>query len=115
LISDIGTQPNNRSDPGSTLVCDTRNVNNRTCCRSRDNHGNESLGVWYYNLDNARIQKPSESKRNNNIFVRVGYAQQVRLSTKSMVSGPVGEYRCDVPDGTTGANVSAIINIVTGW
>ena len=37
LISDIGPQPDNRSDPGFTLVCVTVNVNT-ACCRNNDNN-----------------------------------------------------------------------------
>ena len=37
LISDIGPQLANRSNPGSTLVCVTTDVNT-ACCRERDNN-----------------------------------------------------------------------------
>ena len=38
LISDIGTQPpDERSNPGSTLVCVTTNIN-IACCRAGDNN-----------------------------------------------------------------------------
>ena len=36
LISDIGLQPADRSDPGSTFVCVTNNVNT-ACCIVNDN------------------------------------------------------------------------------
>ena len=112
LIDDIGRQPDNRDDPGSTLICDTRNVNGM-CCRGIDNYNGRPLGNWYYNLDNTKVPTNSESGGLNDIFVRVGYAQQMRLSKKSNPSAHA-EYRCDVPDGITGANISATINIVAG-
>ena len=51
-ISDIGPHPADRSNPGSTLVCVTTNVNS-ACCRDRDNNGVTSatagaVGEWYY-------------------------------------------------------------------
>ena len=113
LIDNIGTQPDNRLDPGYTLICDTRNVNSM-CCRGMDNNNGGALGDWYYNLGNTKVHTNRDSGDLNDIFVRVGHVQQVRLSKKGNPSGPVGEYRCDVPDGTTGANISATINIVAG-
>ena len=43
-ITDIGPQPGNRSDAGSTLVCVTTNVNT-ACCRGSDGG---AIGEWYY-------------------------------------------------------------------
>ena len=46
-ITDIGGQPNDRFNPGSTLVCVTDNVN-MACCRSSDT-GYGSIGNWIHN------------------------------------------------------------------
>ena len=114
LIDDIGTQPDeHRVDPGSTLVCDTRNVNSM-CCRGSDNYyGNGALGDWYYNLDNTKVPANKDSMNLTNLFVRVGYAHQMRLSKKGNPSA-LGEYRCVIPHEFTGVNISATINVVAG-
>ena len=108
LITDIGEQPVTRSDAGSTLVCVTTNVNS-DCCRGADG-GN--VGEWFY-PDGSMVPRLSAIGLTMDIFTRVGYTCQVRLRRVGSPTGPLGAYRCDVPDGTTGTNVSASINIIT--
>ena len=47
-----------------------------------------------------------------NLVTRYGYTHQVRLGIVGTPTGPLGVYRCDVPDGMNGTNVSASINII---
>ena len=52
LLSDIGPQPLNHSDPGSTFVCVTLNINT-TCCKDGDNENISNampgaVGEWHY-------------------------------------------------------------------
>ena len=105
LITDIGQQPVDRSDPGSTLVCVTSNVNTQ-CCRGRDG-GN--VGEWFY-PNGSMVPRVNTIGSAVNIVAR--YTHQVRLGIVGAPTGPLGVYRCDVPDGTTGTNVSASINII---
>ena len=110
LITDIGTQPGSRSDPGSTLVCVTSNVNT-DCCRGNENPNGVSLGNWYY-PDGSVVPTPG-AVTFTDTFSRYVYTEQVRLSSRGgTATEPLGVYRCDVPDGATGTNVSAIINII---
>ena len=103
-ISDIGEQPYyDISDPGSTLVCVTTNVN-RACCRRSDG-GN--VGEWYY-PNGTIVNRPNNSS--TAAFLRIGHEQQVRLMHRSDATGPLGLYRCEVPD-EQGNNVSASIII----
>ena len=51
-VSDIGIQPRDRTNPGSTIVCVTTNVNT-ACCRKNDNNAltnctTGAVGEWYY-------------------------------------------------------------------
>ena len=108
LITDIGPQPYiNRPDPGSTLVCVTSNVNT-PCCRGADG-GN--VGEWF-DPDGSIVPRPYSIGSSTNIFARYGYTHQVRIGSIGTPTGPLGAYRCDVPDGATGSNVSASINII---
>ena len=107
-ISDIGSQPlDDRSNPGSTLVCVTTNVN-MACCRSRDNNNNGSIGNWYY--PNGVIVNDRGVESNEN-FTKFVFRHQLRLSSRGAPEGPLGEYRCEIPDGN-GGNAIARINII---
>ena len=106
VISDIGKQPKERSEVGSTLVCVTSNVNNN-CCRTTDG-GN--VGEWWDPTGALVIHENQDIS--NSIFTRVGYHEQVRLSRRSDATGPVGRYTCAVPD-SNGVNTTAYI-IITG-
>ena len=107
LITDIGTQPGTRVDPGSTLICVTSNVNT-ACCRGADG-GN--VGEWFY-PDGSMVPRPGAISTSTGIFARYGHNHQVRLGIVGSPTGPLGAYRCDVPDGMTGTIVSASINII---
>ena len=113
-ISDIGAQPllDDRSNLGSTLVCVTTNVN-MACCRSRDNNKNGAIGDWYY-PDDDMVNDPGSASNEN--FTKYVYQQQLRLSSRGAPEGPLGEYRCEIPDGNGGyANASInITNILSG-
>ena len=111
-MSDIGPQPADRSDPGSTLVCVTTNVNS-ACCRKRDNPNNLTYGgprgEWYF-PNGTRIPRPSEGPL---YLTRVGYTNQVRLAKiSSSFMLPCGPYRCEVPELSNGTHTSATINIL---
>ena len=93
FISDIGVQPNNKSDPGSTLVCVTINVNIK-CCRGIDNPDEARIGNWM-NPDNQQVPK-SYSATSNDSFVRVGWLHQIRLA-KNGNAIQCGLYTCEVP------------------
>ena len=113
LITDIGEQPITRSDAGSTLVCVTTNVNTQ-CCRNGDKNNNPNggaVGEWFY-PDGSMVPRANNIGSSTNIFARFPYTQHVRLSSVGTPTGPLGVYRCDVPNGTTGSNVSASINIL---
>ena len=102
IISDIGEQPGDRSDPGSTLVCVTTNVN-RACCRNKDG-GN--IGEWYY-PNGVAVNRPSNSPTDS--FYRVGYVEHVRLMRLHDATRPLGVYRCEVPDEQGNISSASII------
>ena len=111
-ISDIGTQLDDRSNPGSTLVCVTTNVN-MACCRRSDNNGNGPIGNWYY-PNGDMVNDPGGASGEN--FTKYVFRHQLRLSSQATPEGPLGEYRCEIPNGN-GGNSNArinIINIVSG-
>ena len=111
LISDIGPQPTTRSDPGSTLVCVTTNVNT-ACCRGRDNNGMTTstagaVGEWRY-PDGNLVPRPSGDVVD---FERIGYIHQVRLARAASDSPPtLGVYTCEVPS-PSGVSVNATISL----
>ena len=107
FITDIGEQPVNRTDAGSTLVCVTNNVNTQ-CCRGADG-GN--VGEWFY-PDGSMVSRANNIGSSTNIFARYPYTHHVRLGSVGNATGPLGVYRCDVPHGATGSIVSASINII---
>ena len=114
-ITDIGEQQlDDRPDPGSTLVCVTTNVNT-ACCRGKDNPNNQNpnggaVGEWFY-PDGSMVTRSNTIGSSTNIFARFGYTHQVRIGSIGTPTGPLGVYRCDIPDGMTGTNVSASINV----
>ena len=113
-ITDIGSQPiDDRSNSGSTLVCITTNVNT-DCCRSSDSNGNGRTGNWYY-PNGDMVNYPDAASDGEN-FTKFVFWHQLRLSSQGAPEGPLGEYRCEIPDGS-GGNATArinIINILTG-
>ena len=106
LITDIGSEnTNNKSDPGSSLVCNTTNVNAQ-CCRNSDNPNGGSRGEW--NLpDGNRINNTPDTN-----FYRTRYTQQVRLNRRNNATSPTGVFICVVPnDADSTMNHTAIITI----
>ena len=88
LITDIGFSLLAHPDPGSSLVCNTSNVNTN-CCRSRD-RGN--VGEWYF-PSGTIVPRGSIGD-----FTRSGWAHQVRLNRRNNAMIPLGTYTCVVPD-----------------
>ena len=112
-ISDIGAQPlDNRFNPGSTLVCVTTNVNTN-CCRSSDSNSNGRIGNWYYPNEDM-VNYPDAASGDN--FTKFVQRHQLRLSSRGAPEGPLGEYRCEIPDGSGGNAIASIniINILSG-
>ena len=115
LISDIGPQPADRNDSGSTLICVTTNVNT-ACCRGNDNNALTnatagSVGEWYY-PNGTIVPRPGSNVRD---FERVGYTHQVRLGKAVLNSTPPpGVYTCRVPEPLTGVIHRASIIIHMG-
>ena len=109
-LSDIGFQPVDRRDPGSTLVCVTTNVNT-ACCRHRDNNGVTNstagaVGEWLYPDGTLVPTTP-----NGVDFVKHGYMYQVRLARELSGSPPLGVYTCQVPEISDGTLYSATMTI----
>ena len=106
LITDIGSEnTNDRSDPGSSLVCVTTNVNTQ-CCRSDDNPNGGGRGEWYL-PDGTRILNTSEMN-----FYRTHYIHQIRLNCRNNAMSPTGVFTCVVPndeDNTTNHNATITI------
>ncbi len=108
-VADIGEQPGDRSDAGSTLVCVTTNVNTQ-CCRGSDNPNGGGIGHWL-DPSNTQIPSPSALGGATNVFTRYLFTEQVRLSiVGGTPSGPLGMYICVVPN-INGMDVSATITI----
>ena len=113
LISNIGPQLDDRSNPGSTLVCVTTNVNT-ACCRKGDNNALTnatagSVGEWYY-PDGSPVPHSNDMVTD---FARIGYTHQVRLARAvSDSTPPPGVYTCEVPYPGNRVNVSASITLV---
>ncbi len=108
-ITDIGEQPPDRSDAGSTLVCVTTNVNTG-CCRGSDNPNGEGIGGWL-DPNNTLIPAANALGAATKVFYRVRFTEQVKLAiVGGTPSGPLGVYTCVVPD-MNGVDVSAIITI----
>ena len=106
LITDIGEAlpfPNN-TDPGSSLVCNTSNVNTH-CCRGRDNPNRGSLGEWYF--PNGTIVPRGITGD----ITRTGWTHQVRLNRRNNAMIPLGTYTCVVPDMNNTMNHTATITL----
>ena len=109
FISDIQPHPYSRSDPGSTLVCVTTNVNT-ACCRGRHNpYGYGQVGEWYYPNGN-KVPRLADGYVD---FAKIAYYQQVRLARYfTETTPPLGAYKCEVPYRYSRYNASASINII---
>ena len=110
LISDIGPQPDNRNDSGSTLVCVTTNVN-KACCRRKDNNALPAVGDWY-SPDGTLVPRGSTS--NELKLSRIGYTHQVRLARSPYSTPPPGVYTCIVPGPLAHVLHNASITIYIG-
>ena len=104
LITDIGAQMS--TDPGSSLVCGTSNVNTG-CCRGTDG-GN--VGEWYF--PNGAIV-PRNSNAPSADFTRSGFTHQVRLNRRNNATSPTGTYECRVPGPETGSVMTIAIGECT--
>ena len=100
LITDIGSEnANNKSDPGSSVLCVTTNVNAR-CCRNADGG---SQGEWYL-PNGTRLRYAPDTN-----FYRIRYTQQVRLYRRNGAISPTGVFTCAVLNNTM--NHTATIRI----
>ena len=105
LITDIGSNTtNDRSDPQSSLVCVTTNVNTQ-CCRGADNPNGGGRGEWYL-PDMSRL---IYNTANN--FYRARYTHQVRLYRNSAAMSPTGTFICVVPNMANTMNHTATVRI----
>ena len=93
LITDIGIGVRGNPDPGSSLVCNTSNVNTH-CCRGGDNPYGGSMGEWYF--PNGTIL-PRFKDNPDSDFTTTVYTYQIRLDRKSNATTPLGTYECRVP------------------
>ena len=107
-INAIGNQPIDHSDPGTTLVCVTSNINHH-CCRNKDNPNMGALGYIVdsngQNLNDLRYI----GSATDDLFV-VRRNQQLRLGKVGSPTGPLGVYTCVVPD-MSGSDVTANITL----
>ena len=104
LITDIGDS----FSSGVPLRCETTNIN-MDCCRERDG-GN--VGEWYHPDGTIVPRNADVDSSVDNVFTRSGFTHEVRLNHRANAMGPLGVYSCIVPDGVTGADVSASITLV---
>ena len=110
LITDVGdsfpdVSDTNPTEPGTSLVCNTSNVNT-VCCRSSDHPGNTFLGNWLY--PDGTIVLGNNANHNGDI-TRSSHTQQIRLNRKRPdVMSPTGVYTCLVPDGTAMIHIATI-------
>ena len=91
LYSSLSENTNDRSDPRSSILCVTTNVNTY-CCRNSDNPNGGSRGKWYL-PDGTRIFNTPDTN-----FYRTRYAQQVRLNRRNNAISPTGVFTCEVPN-----------------
>ena len=113
FITDIGLSTlagDDRSDPRSSLVCNTSNINTH-CCRGIDNPNGGSIGEWYF--PNGTIVPCFGDSPNGN-FTRTGYTHQVRLNRRNNAMTPLGTYTCVVPDMNIAMNHTATIMLIHG-
>ena len=106
LITDIGSEnTNDKSDPRSSLVCNTTNVNTQ-CCRGQNNPSGGSRGEWYLPNGTRILNTPDTN------FSRTRYNQTVRLNRRNNVMSPTGVFTCEVPnDADRTMNHTATITI----
>ena len=101
VITDIGEF----TDPGTSLVCVTSNVNTE-CCRGSDG-GN--VGEWHF-PDGTIV--PRYNQDPNADFSRSAFTHEVRLNRRNTGAMlPTGAYECRVPSLGGGVLVIASIMI----
>ena len=92
LITDIGSiTTNDTSNPGSSLVCNTTNVNIQ-CCRGVDDPNGGGRGEWYLPNGTRILNTPDAN------FYRTRHTQQVRLNRRNNAISPTGVFICEVPN-----------------
>ena len=107
-INAIGNQPIDLSDPGTTLVCVTSNVNDR-CCRSNDNLDMGALGN-ILDSNGQNLNDLSDIRSDTDALIVVRHNQKLRLGKVGSPTGPLGVYTCVVPD-MSGSDVTANITL----
>ena len=107
LITDIGTAYDGVPYPGSSLVCNTTNVNSH-CCRGYNNPNGGPLGEWYF-PDGTIVPRFSASP--NGDFTRTAWIHEVRLNRRNNAMTPLGIYTCVVPDMNSTMNNTASITL----
>ena len=82
--------------------------------RNSDNNYNGPIVYWYYPNEDM-VNGPDAASDGDN-FTKLVKQQQLRLSSEGAPEGPLGEYRCEIPDRCGGyANASInIINVLSG-
>ena len=103
LITDIGISSRGTSSAGSSLVCNTSNVNTY-CCRAYG--GN--VGEWYFPNDTIVPRGITGD------FTRIGYTHQVHLNRRNNAMTPLGTYTCVVPDINNAIIYTATITLSLG-
>ena len=93
VITDIGVDVPADPNPGSSLVCNTSNVNDH-CCRGENNPNGPALGDWYF--PNGTIV-PRLGASPNGDFTRTGFFHQLRLNRRNSAIIPLGTYECRIP------------------
>ena len=112
LITDIGVfNAANITDPGTSLVCVTINVNTK-CCRKKDGPDmiGGNVGEWYL-PSGTIVARNGDVNRRDDGFARSGYTQQIRLNRRNNATSPTGMYECRVPDQ---ANEMVSASIILG-
>ena len=107
LITDIGTAHDGGPHSGSSLVCNTTNVNSH-CCRGYNNPNGGPLGEWHF--PNGTIV-PRFSASPNGDFARTAWIHEVRLNRRNNAMTPLGTYTCVVPDMNNTMNHTASITL----
>ena len=107
LITDIGIGVVADPNPGSSLVCNTSNVNTH-CCRGMNNPNGHALGEWYFRNGNI---VPRFGDNINGDFTRTGWTHQVRLNCRNNATTPLGTYTCVVPYMNNAMNHTATITL----
>ena len=107
LITDIGIGVRGNPDPGSSLVCNTSNVNTH-CCRGSNNPNGPALGEWYF-PSGTIVPRLRDSPDGD--FIRTGWTLEIRLNRRNNATTPLGTYTCVVPDMDNTMNHTVTITL----